>query len=110
MAPEIGPRRKSPAANPVIVRVIWSPTALREIARASDYLMDFNPRAAIRLVEGLPAAGDGLMDFPYRGRIVPRTGLRELVTDYPYIIRYRMVRDDVRILRVRHTSRRPTKP
>ena len=33
--------------------------------------MDFNPRAAIRLAEGLLAAGDGLMDFPYRGRIVP---------------------------------------
>lgn len=72
--------------------------------------MDFNPRAAVRLAEGLLAAGDGLMNFPYRGRIVPSTGLRELVTDYPYIIRYRIVRDDVRILRVRHTSRRPTDP
>jgi plasmid stabilization system protein ParE len=37
--------------------------------------------------------------------------MRELITDYPYIIRYRIVRDEeVRILRVRHTSRRPTDP
>ncbi len=37
--------------------------------------------------------------------------MRELVTTYPYIIRYRMLRDDeVHILRVRHTSRRPTNP
>ncbi len=37
--------------------------------------------------------------------------MRELVTDYPYIIRYRVARDGtVRILRVRHMSRRPTNP
>jgi toxin ParE1/3/4 len=92
------------------VRVIWSPAALNEIARASEYLMVFNPRAATRLAEGLIAAGDDLINFPYRGRIVPRTGLRELITNYPYIIRYRIVGADVRILRVRHTARRPTNP
>ncbi|HEX3990971.1 MAG TPA: type II toxin-antitoxin system RelE/ParE family toxin [Acetobacteraceae bacterium] len=39
---------------------------------------------------------------------MPGTDTRELVTAYPYIIRYRIVGDQVRILRVRHTSRRPT--
>jgi plasmid stabilization system protein ParE len=48
--------------------------------------------------------------FPHRGRPVPGTDKRELVTAYPYIIRYRIVGDVVRILRVRHTSRRPTNP
>jgi plasmid stabilization system protein ParE len=33
-----------------------------------------------------------------------------LVTVYPYIIRYRIVGNTVRILRVRHTARRPTSP
>ena len=92
------------------MRVIWSPRALREIARAVDYLMDFNPVAAVRLAEGLIAAGDGLMHFSHRGRPVPPTNMRELVTAYPYVIRYRVVRDEVRILRVRHTARRPTRP
>jgi plasmid stabilization system protein ParE len=36
--------------------------------------------------------------------------MRELVTCYPYIIRYRVQGDIVMILRVRHTSRRPTNP
>jgi plasmid stabilization system protein ParE len=36
--------------------------------------------------------------------------MRELVTNYPYIIRYRVVGNTVRILRVRHMSRRPTNP
>lgn len=36
--------------------------------------------------------------------------MRELIADYPYIIRYRIVADDVLILRVRHAARRPTDP
>jgi addiction module RelE/StbE family toxin len=92
------------------VRVIWSPTALRNVTHAYEYLEDFNPYAAKALAEALLAAGDSLENFPHRGRNVPGTDLRELVTAYPYVIRYRIVRDTVRILRVRHTARRPTKP
>ncbi len=36
--------------------------------------------------------------------------MRELVSAYPYIIRYRIDGDTVVILRIRHTSRRPTNP
>ena len=36
--------------------------------------------------------------------------MRELVTSYPYVIRYEIVADTVEILRVRHMSRRPTDP
>lgn len=32
--------------------------------------------------------------------------MRELITSYPYIIRYRIDRDEVVILRIWHTSRR----
>jgi addiction module RelE/StbE family toxin len=92
------------------VRVVWSPSALREILRIYDYLSDFNPRAAREVATELTAAGDRLANFPHRGRPVAKTDMRELVTTYPYIIRYRIVRDEVRILRVRHTARRPTNP
>ena len=92
------------------MRVIWSPTALRHVTHAYEYLEDFNPYAATALAEALLAAGDSLENFPLRGRRVPGTDLRELVTAYPYIIRYQIVQDTVRILRIRHTARRPTKP
>ncbi len=93
------------------MRVIWSPSALRQVERAHDYLTDFNPQAAVDLMNGLLAAGDSLANFPHRGRPVPNTDMRELVTAYPYIIRYRITRhDEVRILRVRHMARRPTNP
>lgn len=38
------------------------------------------------------------------------TNMRELISTYPYIIRYFIDGDTVVILRVRHTSRRPTNP
>jgi plasmid stabilization system protein ParE len=56
------------------------------------------------------AAGDGLQRFPNRGRAVPGTRLRETTLARPYIIRYRVAADHVRILRVRHGARRPTRP
>ena len=75
------------------------------------YLEQFNPKAAGEVAVALIEAGNSLAQFPYRGRAVPGTSLRELVIrSYPYAIRYRIVRETVRILRVRHASRRPTKP
>ena len=64
----------------------------------------------MRVARALRDAGDGLMHFPYRGRPVPGTDMRELVTSYPYVIRYRVTGDAVIILRVRHGARRPTEP
>jgi len=92
------------------MRVVWTAAATREVWRAYEYLFDFNPRAAMHLAETLFAAGDGLVQFPHRGRAVPKADMRELVTAYPYLIRYRIAGNVVVILRVRHTSRRPTNP
>jgi len=89
------------------VQVIWSPAALREISYIYSYIARFNPTAAMTLAERLFAAGDSLSAFPDRGRPVPGTTLRELTIVYPYIIRYRVARDHVRILRVRHGARLP---
>jgi plasmid stabilization system protein ParE len=89
-------------------KVVWSNTALAQIRFIRAYIEHFNPQAAQQLAAGLIEAGNSLMSFPHRGRVVPGTDKRELVTAYPYIIRYRIASDAIRILRVRHTSRRPT--
>lgn len=91
--------------------VVWSDTALAQLDAIGIYLERFNPKAAAEVAAHLLDAGNSLENFPHRGRPVPGTSMRELTTDYPYIIRYRVARDGiVRILRVRHTARRPTKP
>jgi plasmid stabilization system protein ParE len=82
---------------------------LRQIARIFGYLAELNPHAAAQVAARLIEAGDTLASFSHRGRRVAKSDMRELVTAYPYIIRYRITRDEVRILRVRHTARRPTK-
>jgi toxin ParE1/3/4 len=86
------------------VRVVWSPSALHEITDIYSYIARFNPHAAKRLVEALIIAGDSLGTFAYRGRLVG-PHLRELTVVYPYIIRYRIIGDEVRVLRVRHGMR-----
>ena len=88
------------------MQVIWSPAALREIAGIYRYIAQFNPSAAAGLADELLSAGDSLETFPNRGRPVPGTALRELTVVYPYIIRYRVADDHVRILRVRHGAQR----
>ena len=52
----------------------------------------------------------GLATFPYRGRVVPGTQLRETTLARPYLIRYRVEPNRVLILRVRHGARRSTRP
>lgn len=92
------------------MRVIWTRTALSGIASAHQYLMLFNPTAAIRLAEALLAQGLALAHFPHRGRLVPHTQMREIVVIHPYVMRYRIVDGTVVILRIRHAARRPTLP
>ena len=92
------------------MKVIWSDMALDQLEVIGAYIDQFNPGAAAKVADQLIAAGNSLERYPHRGRPVPGTMMRELVTGYPYIIRYRVVGDTVRILRVRHTARRPTKP
>ncbi len=92
------------------MRVVWTRTAARGIERAYDYLVDINLRAAVEVAESLREAANSLAHFPYRGRADFGTTMRELVTSYSYVIRYEIVADTVHILRVRHTSRRPTNP
>jgi plasmid stabilization system protein ParE len=43
-----------------------------------DYIRQFNPHAAMKVASAIVSTGDGLTSFPYRGRSVGRTGMREV--------------------------------
>jgi toxin ParE1/3/4 len=93
-----------------LIEIVWTVPARDNLAAIQTYIEQFNPRAAQAVAAELLAAAESLVTLPNRGRPVPRTQMRDLVTTYPYIIRYQVIGEDVVILRIRHTSRRPTSP
>ena len=97
-------------AEAALTEIVWTDEALGHVAAIRAYVGQFNPGAARNVADGLRRAAQGLAVFPHRGRLVPGTAFREMVTSYPYVIRYLVDGDTVVILRVRHTSRRPTTP
>ncbi|MDO8297085.1 MAG: type II toxin-antitoxin system RelE/ParE family toxin [Caulobacter sp.] len=70
------------------------------------YVAHDRPVAAERLAERLRAAAAALDTYPARGRSISE-GRRELTHVWPYLIRYRVMADSVRILEVRHGARGP---
>ena len=89
--------------------VVWTDSALIDLEGIRSYIENFNPYAAEDMAAQILQAADGLTAFPYRGRQVPTTSLRESALPFPYIIRYRIDESARRviILRVRHGARRP---
>jgi toxin ParE1/3/4 len=61
----------------------------------------------MRLVVDLVASTQRLRDFPQSGRVIRRfrrEGVREIIVR-PYRIAYRVVGDEVRVLKVHHGAR-----
>ena len=66
-----------------------------------------SPLAAQRLAQRIQDAVGRLRHAPSTGRPLP-SGLRELVTVRPYVIRYRITGAEIVVVRIRHAARRPT--
>ncbi len=85
--------------------IVWSATARRELTRVADHIGPRNPSAATKVEHRLRKAVEHLQHFPRAGRIGKKPGTREIViTEYPYLIRYRLTADQVQILRVFHAA------
>jgi toxin ParE1/3/4 len=70
-----------------------------------------NPAAAAAVVERIELFSL-LSRHPHLGRLTRKEGVRVLSVDrYPYVVFYRLLEQEaeIRILRVRHTARRPLK-
>jgi plasmid stabilization system protein ParE len=92
------------------MRVRWLRKAIRNLDAEADYIAEENAAAAAEMFVCVKAQVDALADFPATGRPgrVPNT--RELVIDrYPFIVPYRVVGDELHVLRVFHTRRKPPK-
>lgn len=85
-------------------RVIWTDQAVANLEAIVTYVSVFNPAAASRLAQQLVAVADGLAEFSERGRIAGPSH-REMTIARPYILRYRVERDVIYIVRIRHSAR-----
>ena len=64
--------------------VVWTERALAHLEAIRAYINQFNPQAARRVADSLKTLGDSLSHFPERGRPVPGTRMREVVSTFPY--------------------------
>jgi addiction module RelE/StbE family toxin len=94
------------------MRVSYSPRALAQLERIFADIAAENPIAAAAVVDRIEELVSLLSEHPHIGRPTSKEGVRILsVGRYPYLVFYRVLeeKDEIRILRVRHTARRPLK-
>jgi toxin ParE1/3/4 len=86
------------------MKVVWSPLALQRVEEIADYIAADNVDAARVFLIDIFAAVGRLRSFPQSGRAVPevnRTDIREIIFK-KYRVVYRVARQQVSILTVRH--------
>jgi len=89
------------------MQIKWVRLALADLDQAAEFISQDNPEAAKRIVKRIRDAARLLSDHPNAGRPGRVHGTRELViTDTPFILPYRVVRNTVQILRVLHGARK----
>lgn len=92
------------------MNVRWLVTASNDLERIADYLHANRPAVAqetlCRIFNGVNSLGES----PYKGRAAGTEGKRRLTFSIdPYVATYRIVRDSIHVLGIRHTSRKPLK-
>jgi plasmid stabilization system protein ParE len=90
------------------VRVRYTPRAFADREEIFDYLDRRNPRAAREVQAFIIKRIAELGDIPVRHRMIARLGVHALFLGrYPYIVYYRVGRDEISIVHIRHVARRP---
>jgi len=89
------------------VRIRWTEPAAAALDRIQDYIANENPRAAFEVALRIRIAVSQLEEHPKIGRTGQVRGTYELVIyDLPYIVPYRIKKNEVQILSVYHSSRK----
>ena len=91
----------------MMVRLEWSPYAIEDRESIFDHIAQDNPLAAVNVDDRIREQTEQLIRHPQMGRPGRAIGTRELVISHtPYVVAYRILGDDLRILRVLHSAQR----
>ena len=89
------------------MRVVWSPTARRQVFDAVELMREDWPNAALAWFDGLIARTTLLAELPAQGRVVAEWAeeeVREILYD-PYRVVYELHEDRIEILVLSHYRR-----
>ncbi|MFQ5939545.1 MAG: type II toxin-antitoxin system RelE/ParE family toxin [Alphaproteobacteria bacterium] len=89
------------------MRIVWSPTAVRDLQHVRDCIAERNPRAATAVSRKILKAVQALSELPSTGRPGRLPDTRELVIPgTPFIVPYTVRRGRVEIIAVLHGAQR----
>ena len=90
------------------MRIRFTPRAFSDLEAIRNYIAEYNPTAAGRVVALIEKIALRLGDFPESGQRSDELDARVVFsTRYPYRIYYRVAFGEVLILHIRHAARRP---
>ncbi len=90
------------------MKIVWSPLAIEKVSEIAAHIAKDDMQAALDLVNEIFAAVKRLEQFPASGRMVPeakRKSVREVLIGQ-YRVIYRMKKEEVAVLTVRHGRQR----
>ena len=89
------------------MHIRWTEPAADALDSLQDYIAKDNPQAAFEVAQRIGHAVSQLEEHPRIGRLGRVRGTYELVIhDLPYIVPYRIKKQEIHILSVYHTSRK----
>lgn len=89
------------------MKIRWSQKAFQNLYRETEFLDEHSHQAARHFVSKILQALEHLKNNPYMGRQGRVSGTREyILNDFPYIIPYRILNEEIQIIRIFHTSRK----
>ena len=94
------------------MNVTFSPKALADLAGIADYLKARNPRGAFAVGRRIEEVVALLAEHPRIGRgVEQRPSVRVMpLGQYPYLVFYEVIGDELQVLHIRHGARRPVDP
>lgn len=93
------------------MQIEFRPRAVAQLAEIFEYIAKDNRTAATSVVSRIEAVIDLLGEHPRMGKLIGYGSIRVMpVSSYPYLIYYRLTRNGLLILRIRHGARRRGKP